>query len=217
VASRKGVLSALCAILAGCGSNPDLLRLVPSNATSIAGIRPAEFRGTALAPILEGALPDKGIDEVVAAMVGGEVVWIHRGSAAGLGGGPSAALRGLLPTIEPGARLWAASVGDHRRYRAPERSNLENLEKILAGLDTLVLWIPAGPGIEVRLVGGAVDEPTARRLHGAMRAGLAMARMSAPDLRPALDSASITQQGTSLRVSARLGEEQLSRLLRLVP
>ena len=60
--------------------------------------------------------------------------------------GIPAPLSPLFEGIGPGAQIWAVSLADFKNFRAPERSNLQNIEKLAGSVQSLSGWADVRQG-----------------------------------------------------------------------
>lgn len=131
------------------------------------------------------------------------------------------ALRALLPEVATGAQVWAISTADFKNFRAPERSNLQNLEKVIGGVDSLVASADLRFGLQFRATGFCATPEDATKLQTAIRGGMGFLRLSAPPdtqaLVKALDSVIVKPEGKLLRFAIDLTPEQVDALQRMAP
>lgn len=131
------------------------------------------------------------------------------------------ALAALLPEVATGAQIWAISTADFKSFRAPERSNLQNLEKVISGLDALAASADLRFGLQFRATGFCSTPEDAGKLQAAVRGGMGFLRLSAPpDAQPlvkALDSVIVKPEGKLLRFAIDMTAEQADALLAMVP
>ncbi len=131
------------------------------------------------------------------------------------------ALSPLVDSIGPGAQIWAVSTADFKGFRAPERSNLQNLEKIAASLRTLTAWADVRQGVHLRATGSCATDDDAKQLHGGIRAMMGLARLATPagqqDLLKALDTVELRQEAAAVRASIDLTAEQFDQLRGMLP
>ena len=163
----------------------------------------------------EGANSSAGIAIRAGTAVAGPVDAVRSALS---GGRMAATLEPLLSGVDAVAQVWAVSTSDFAQLRAPERSNLQNLEKIAGSLRSVTAWADLRTGIRLRIAGNCAEEDDARRLHSAIRALIGMGRLAArdnqPDLLKVFDALDVRQEGRLVRASVHLTADQFTRLRR---
>lgn len=131
------------------------------------------------------------------------------------------ALAALLPEVATGAQIWAISTADFKNFRAPERSNLQNLEKMIGGVDAVAASADLRFGLQFRATGFCATPEDAGKLQTAIRGGMGFLRLSAtPEMQPvmkALDGVIVKPEGKLLRFAIDLTPEQVDAVQSLVP
>jgi hypothetical protein len=131
------------------------------------------------------------------------------------------ALAGLLPEVATGAQLWAISTSDFKNFRAPERSNLQNLETLAGGLQAFAASADLRFGLQFRATGFCSTPEDAVKIQTALRGLMGLARLSASDQATdalkALDSVIVKPDGKLLRFAIDVTAEQLDALQKMMP
>jgi len=133
--------------------------------------------------------------------------------------GMPAAMQAMLKPAAADAQFWVVATGELPAVRAPEWSNLQNLEKALRSVQSLVLWGDLRRGASLNITGNCGKEEDARKLHGGLRALIGMGRLSTPDnqldLLKLYDAIETKQEGAVVRASASITSAQVDQLLGL--
>ena len=168
------------------------------------------FRSNAGVAILSGS--------VVAA---GPVARLHEGidrmaASAKLDARWSAGLQALPAQ----AQLWLLSGGG-ATLNLPQGTNLGNLDKILASVESLSAWADLSKELHLAALAEARDAGAAKQLHTQLRGLIGVGRLSTPDNKPELlkfyDAIQTKLEDKRISVDFAMTESTLDSLLSLRP
>jgi hypothetical protein len=131
--------------------------------------------------------------------------------------GPPATLASLLQQIPPNAQFWAAYGGGPIHLPFDESSNLGNLNRVLASIQTGTLWFDLSNGITGLADVNCGSEDGAQKLEGALRALIGIGRLSVPrdqpDLAKMYDRITVTQEGPRVRLHIDVAQSMVDQFL----
>ena len=139
-------------------------------------------------------------------------------SGSGPKGLPAPLAKGLA-TLPADSHLYFAGAGG-ATFNLPQGTNLGNLDKVLASLESIAGFVDLSKGFKLSASGQSTDEAAAKRLHTQLRGLIGMGRLSTPDNQPGLlklfDAIETKLTGRSIAVGIDLTLEQAERALEVL-
>ncbi|HEY3740172.1 MAG TPA: hypothetical protein VGL53_10020 [Bryobacteraceae bacterium] len=133
---------------------------------------------------------------------------------------PPADLVRLTDEVPHGSQLWAVFEGNFIRLPFEEGSNLGNVNRIIAGLESGMFYANMASGLDFTAVGNGVDEKNATSINDAMRALLGLLRLNTrndqKELFEIYDSIDVKQTGKMVKLTAHIRQDLVNQLLKSV-
>ncbi len=134
----------------------------------------------------------------------------------GKGAGTPASLLNGLTSLPADAHALVLTTGG-ATLNLPQGTNVGNIDKVLASLQSLSGWANFDQGLRVALRGTATDADAAKRLHTQLRGLIGMGRLSTPDNRPDMlklfDAIETKQVDKAIEANANVPADLLKRVL----
>lgn len=131
--------------------------------------------------------------------------------------GPPAAMTVLVKEIPANAQFWAAYGGGPIRLPFDENSNLGNLNRVLASIQSGTLWFDLSSGISGLADVNCGSDDGAQKLEGALKALVGIGRLSVPRDQPQLaqayDRIVVTQEGHRVRLHIDVAQSMVDQFL----
>lgn len=179
------------------------------------GAQPSDYKGrTVLGRGPAGlALVSDGI------VAGGPVELLHLAIDRAISGAkpalPDRLARGLA-SLPSSAQLYFTGAGG-ATLNLPRGTNLGNIDKVLASLDSVTGFADVSKGVRVSATGQCTDTEAAKRLHTQMRGLVGMGRLSTPDNQPELlklfDAIETKLDDKTIRLDVNLSAEQAEQAI----
>ena len=111
-------------------------------------------------------------------------------------------------TIPAESSMWVISVGRLPSFDVPDRSNLANLPRVLANVETGTASADLSAGIRMSAAATCTTDEDAKQIQTLFRGLIGMARLSTPNDKPELlkvfDRIELKQAGRSVEINANL-------------
>lgn len=151
-------------------------------------------------------------------LAGGATPQLHAAIDAITGGGGrqglSERLAKSLATLPAGSHLYFAGSGG-ATLGLPQGTNIGNLDKVLASIDSIAGFVNLDKGIKLAATGQCTDEAGAKRLHTQLRGLIGMGRLSTPDNQPEIlrlfDAIDTRVTGKTIQLGVDLTTEQAEK------
>lgn len=131
--------------------------------------------------------------------------------------GPPAAMQALIKTIPYRAQFWAAYGGGPIHLPFDENSNLGNLNRILASIQTGTAWFDLTEGVTGLAEANCSTDEGAQQIEGALKALIGIGRLSVPKNKPELaqvyDRMQVTQEGRIVRLHIDVPQSMVDQFL----
>ena len=131
---------------------------------------------------------------------------------------PPAALVKLAGDIPRGSQVWAVFQGNFIRLPFEEGSNLGNVNRILAGLDSGLVYSSMLNGIDFAATGNGIDSESTQSINDALRALLGLLRLNTrndqKELLEIYDAIDIKQSGRTVKMTAHIKQDLVDQLLK---
>ena len=135
--------------------------------------------------------------------------------------GPPPALAALLKDIPHEAQVWAAYAGGPIKLPFELKGNLANVGKLISLLQQGSLYLDMRMGLKGLVTTISQNAADSQQIEGAVKGLLGLGRLSAPandkDLQRVFDGFRVTQEGVQTKVYIDQPEDQVERLVDLVP
>lgn len=137
------------------------------------------------------------------------------------GRGLPPALRDLLRQLPPGDQIYAALTGGlgGLNLSVPENSNLATLLQVLRSVDTAILGMDLGKGLNLKVDVVCKSERDAKFVHDMVKGVVGFGRLNTPENHPELlklyDSIQVTQQQSRADVTADIPQDLADKFLDL--
>lgn len=132
--------------------------------------------------------------------------------------GLPAPLAKSLASLPAESQLYFAGAGG-ATLNLPQGTNLGNLDKILASLESIAGFADLSKGFKLSATGQCTDDTAAKRLHTQLRGLIGMGRLSTPDNQPEMlklfDTIDTKLTGKSITLGIDLTTEQAVKALEL--
>ena len=133
--------------------------------------------------------------------------------------GPPPALAELMKGLLPDAQLWAAYTGGPVKLPFDENSNLANVNRLLASVQSGTVYFDFREGLKGVAEGTCSTEQGAQQVHDAFKALVGLGRLSVrpgqEELLPVYDSIQVTQQANHVKVVVEVPERMVEKFLDL--
>jgi hypothetical protein len=131
--------------------------------------------------------------------------------------GPPAPLSALMKDLPADAQFWAAYTGGPVKLPFDAKSNLANVNKLLASLQSGTVYVSLGIGIGAAAEGTCSSDQDAQQIHDALKAMVGLGRLSVrpgqEDLLPFYDSIQVTRNARRVKAQVAVPEELAGKLL----
>ena len=131
--------------------------------------------------------------------------------------GPPAPMAALMNQIPGNAQFWAAYGGGPVKLPFDEESNLGNLNRLLASIQTGTLWFDLSSGLDGTADVACANDDGAQRVEGALKALIGIGRLSVPknqpDLAQVYDAVHVTQDGHRVRLHINVPQSMVDKSL----
>jgi len=133
--------------------------------------------------------------------------------------GPPAPMAALISQIPANAQFWAAYGGGPIHLPFDENSNLGNLNRVLASIQTGTLWFDLSSGLSGLADVTCASDDGAQKLEGALKALIGIGRLSVPrdqpELAQAYDLITVTQESHRVRLHIDVPQSLVDKFLRM--
>jgi hypothetical protein len=131
--------------------------------------------------------------------------------------GPPPPMRELMKQIPATAQFWAAYGGGPVKLPFDENSNLGNLNRLVASIQTGTIWFDLSAGLDGMADLSCASDDAAQRVEGALKAFIGIGRLSVPKNQPELaqayDGMQVTQEGHRVRLHIHVPESMVDKFL----
>lgn len=121
-----------------------------------------------------------------------------------------------LASLPSAAQFYFTGAGG-ATLNLPRGSNLGNIDKVLASLDSVTGFADLSKGVRVAATGQCTDAEAAKRLHTQMRGLIGMGRLSTPDNQPELlklfDAIETKLDEKAIQLNVNLSVEQAEQAI----
>jgi len=132
--------------------------------------------------------------------------------------GLPAHLEKLARGVPSGAAMWGVHWGAVT-LNLPRSSNLANLDKLLASMETVTAWANLGDGVEFTIAGETAGEEAARKLQSQIKGIIGLGRLTTPDDQPELlrlyDGIEVRVEGKRVVTRGAASSGQIGQLMPL--
>jgi hypothetical protein len=133
--------------------------------------------------------------------------------------GPPAALTDLMKDLPADAQFWAAYAGGPIHLPFAADSNLGNLNKMIASVQTGSLYFDLRTGINGVLTANCSDDASGEQVEGAFKALIGIGRLSVPKNQPELadvyNTIRVTREGKRVKLYMDVPENMAQKFLDL--
>lgn len=133
---------------------------------------------------------------------------------------PPAGLVKLTREIPRGTQVWAVFEGNFIKLPFEEGSNLGNMNRILAGLSSGMVFANMTNGFDFSATGNGTSEKSAHEIGDAVRALLGLLRLNTKteqkELFEIYDAVDLKQSGPTVKLTAHIKQELVDQLLKSV-
>ncbi len=133
--------------------------------------------------------------------------------------GPPPAMVTLMKGLLPDAQLWAAYTGGSIKLPFDENSNLANVNRLLASVQSGTVYFDFRDGLKGVAEGTCSTEQGAQQVHDAFKALVGLGRLSVrpgqEDLLPVYDSIQVTQEANRVKVVMDVPERLVEKFVDL--
>ena len=131
--------------------------------------------------------------------------------------GPPAPLSALMKELPADAQFWAAYTGGPVKLPFDANSNLANVNKLLASLQSGTVYVDIGTGISAAAEGTCSSDQDAQQIRDALKAIVGLGRLSLrpgqENLLPFYDSIQVTRNSRRVKVQMAVSEELAGQVL----
>ncbi len=139
--------------------------------------------------------------------------------AKGKSNGPPAALTTLMKEIPADAQFWAAYSGGPVHLPFDDNSNLANVNKLVAYVQTGTVYFDLRTGLNGLVHANCASEEGAQQVESALKALIGIGRLSVPKDQPELaqvyDTMRVTQEARSVRLHIDVPQAMVDKFLGL--
>ncbi len=131
--------------------------------------------------------------------------------------GPPPPMKELMKQIPAAAQFWAAYGGGPVKLPFDENSNLGNLNRLIASIQTGTIWFDLTAGLDGMADVTCASDDAAQRVEGALKALIGIGRLSVPKNQPELaqayDGMQVTLEGHRVRLHIHVPESLVDKFL----
>ena len=131
---------------------------------------------------------------------------------------PPPVLVKLAQEIPHGAQIWAVFQGNFIKLPFEEGSNLGNVNRILAGLESGYAFTNMAGGLDVTATGNGTSDKSAQEINDALRALLGLLRLNTrteqKELFAIYDAVDIKQSAKTVKMTAHIKQDLVEQLLK---
>ncbi len=135
----------------------------------------------------------------------------------GKSNGPPPKMQALINQIPVEAQFWAAYGGGPIRLPFDPESNLGNLNRLLASIQTGTIWFDLSNGLAGLAQASCATDDGAQQVEGALKALIGIGRLSVPrnqpDLAEVYDRMQVTEDGPMVRLHIDVPQSMVDRFL----
>lgn len=135
----------------------------------------------------------------------------------GTSNGPPPKMQALMNQIPVQAQFWAAYGGGPVKLPFDPESNLGNLNRLLASIQTGTIWFDLSTGLTGSAEASCASDDGAQQVEGALKALIGIGRLSVPknqpDLAEVYDRMQVTQEGHIVRLHIDVPQSMVDRFL----
>ena len=133
---------------------------------------------------------------------------------------PPPALVSLTGEVPHGTQFWAVFQGSLMTLPFEEGSNLGNINRILSGLNSGLLYANMSNGLDFSATGNAVNEKNAQEIHDALRALIGLLRLNTrndqKELFEIYDAIDVKMSAKTVKLSAHVKQDLVDQLMKSV-
>jgi hypothetical protein len=133
--------------------------------------------------------------------------------------GPPPAMAALLKQIPADAQFWGAYAGGPIHLPFDANSNLANLNKLLATIQTGTVYFDLRTGVNGVAEASCADQQGAEQVQGALKALIGIGRLSVPknqpDLAQVYDMIRVTQESTRVKLYIDIPDAMADKFLKM--
>jgi hypothetical protein len=133
---------------------------------------------------------------------------------------PPPTLVALTEEIPRGTQVWAVFQGNFLTVPFEEGSNLGNINRILGGLNSGLVYANMSNGFDFSATGNALNEKGAQEIHDALRALLGLLRLNTrneqKELLEIYDAVDIKMSARTVKMTAHIKQDLVEQLMKSI-